>query len=136
MSEQVDLLVSNYPKFSSTEECLEVALRYLLDNKTLIQHIYKAVDRNFFEENLLKVCDYMIRSLMDNVGEGQKLSQADKETLITLYRATFFGLISDWLMRGMKEDVLESFHRMCHLRQGMLEEMLARCVEEKEGASL
>ncbi len=78
----------------------------------------------------------MIRSLMDNVGEGQKLSQADKETLITLYRATFFGLISDWLMRGMKEDVLESFHRMCHLRQGMLEEMLARCVEEKEGASL
>ena len=136
VSEQVDLLVSNYPKFSSTEECLEVALRYLLDNKTLIQHIYKAVDRNFFEENLLKVCDYMIRSLMDNVGEGQKLSQADKETLITLYRATFFGLISDWLMRGMKEDVLESFHRMCHLRQGMLEEMLARCVEEKEGASL
>ena len=108
VSEQVDLLVSNYPKFSSTEECLEVALRYLLNNKTLIQHIYKAVDRNFFEENLLK----------------------------TLYRATFFGLISDWLMRGMKEDVLESFHRMCHLRQGMLEEMLARCVEEKEGASL
>jgi len=136
VSEQVDLLVSNYPKFSSTEECLEVALRYLLDNKTLIQHIYKAVDRNFFEENLLKVCDYMIRSLMDNVGEGQKLSQADKETLITLYRATFFGLISDWFMRGMKEDVLESFHRMCHLRQGMLEEMLARCGEEKEGASL
>ena len=136
VSEQVDLLVTNYPKFSSTEECLEVALRYLLDNKTLIQHIYQAVDRNFFEENLLKVCDYMIRSLVDNVGEGQKLSQADKETLITLYRATFFGLISDWLMRGMKEDVLESFHRMCHLRQGMLEEMLARCGEEKEGASL
>ena len=25
---------------------------------------------------------------------------------------------------------------MCHLRQGMLEEMLARCGEEKEGASL
>ncbi len=25
VSEQVDLLVSNYPKFSSTEECLEVA---------------------------------------------------------------------------------------------------------------
>ena len=121
ISEQVNILVTNYPKFSSTEECLEVALRYLLDNKTLIQHISKAVDRNLFEENLLKACDYMVRSLMDNVGEGWSLSHADKETLITLYRATFFGLISDWLMRGMKEDVLESFHRMCHLRQGMLE---------------
>ncbi len=53
-------------------------------------------------------------------------------TAIRFYRGECFGLIMDWVMRGMPDNVLVYFHQLCTLRQGMTEHLLRRIHTDTE----
>ena len=131
LTDEVDAMMARYTKVDSIEECLGYAIEFALQHKRAALHIYRSVGRDSYVENLLKLCDYLVRTYFAKVEGAAELDAEDYEILVRLYRGQLFGLITEWMMQGMQSDILESFHRVCVLRSGMTEELIQRSLKEK-----
>ena len=116
----------------SLEECLSAVLEKLIANKRRVQNIYCSVNRDVFESALMQVCGYLTGLYVDSAAQGFAISAQDRELVAGFYRGECFGLIMDWVMRGMPDNVLAYFHQLCILRQGMTEHLLRRIHTDTE----
>ena len=48
------------------------------------------------------------------------------------YKCTCFGLITEWIRTGMHANIEQDLHRLCELRKGIPEEIIARCEKSPE----
>ena len=67
-------------------------------------HIYRSVNREMFEQYLMQVSAYFIRSYVDAAFGRVEISAEDRQTIIDYYKCVGFGLVLDWLNSGMNED--------------------------------
>lgn len=116
----------------SLEECLSAVLEKLIANKRRVQNIYCSVNLDVFESALMQVCGYLTGLYVDSAAQGFAISAQDRELVAGFYRGECFGLIMDWVMRGMPDNVLVYFHQLCTLRQGMTEHLLRRIHTDTE----
>ena len=107
-------------------------LEKLIANKRRVQNIYCSVNRDVFESALMQVCGYLTGLYVDSAAQGFAISAQDRELVAGFYRGECFGLIMDWVMRGMPDNVLAYFHQLCTLRQGMTEHLLRRIHTDTE----
>ena len=125
--DKIDALMKKYTDIQIFEECFTAAITDILGDKKLVRHIYYgSPSKEAFERFLLNACDYLVRSYMDIVSAGLNISDSDRNIIVRLYRGECFGFVSEWLLGGMKDDVLLSFHRVCELHSGMMEKVLNR----------
>ena len=106
--------------------CSSAVLEKLIANKRRVQNIYCSVNRDVFESALMQACGYLTGLYVDSAAQGFAISAQDRELVAGFYRGECFGLIMDWVMRGMPDNVLAYFHQLCTLRQGMTEHLLRR----------
>ncbi len=123
IKERLDQMLKNFHGVSLIEDNLNLILHDLIAEKTAIQHIYCSVSRDVFEAAQLQVCDYVVRAYIRELAEQYALSQPDEELLVRFYRGQCFGIITDWMMQGMPEDVFAYLHRICAIRGGFAEEL-------------
>lgn len=126
ITDEAETIMARYPSSDSIEDCLYAALEFALQHRQAALHIYRSVGRDFYTENLLKLCDFLVRGYMGRVAGSAGMDPKDREILIGLYRGQLFGLITEWMMQGMQSDILNDFHRVCQLRAGMIEELIQR----------
>ena len=126
LADQAAALVASYQSVRSLEECLSAVLEKLIANKRRVQNIYRSVNRDVFESALMQVCGYLTGLYVDSAAQGFAISAQDRELVAGFYRGECFGLIMDWVMRGMPDNVPAYFHQLCTLRQGMTEHLLRR----------
>ncbi len=130
--EKTDSLIAQYQEIHSIEECLNIAINYLLENKKYIRHIYSGSSNNStFDRYLLSICDYFVRSSVNAKSTEFDISDEDKDVITILYRGEVYGMISDWLMTGMKENIIAEFNRTCELRRGMVDELFQRAQDSR-----
>ena len=55
--EEAEHLVTEHPTFDSMEACMNTIIDFAMENKTLVMHIYKSVNRDVFEKRLWWVCE-------------------------------------------------------------------------------
>ena len=72
----------------------------------------------------------MVGSYFDTAFAGKALPEADREVLVRFYQCECYGQIVLWMSQGMQADIVEQFRLLCHLRQGMMEEMIDRCCDK------
>ena len=132
LADQAAALVASYQSVRSLEECLSAVLEKLIANKRRVQNIYCSVNRDVFESALMQVCGYLTGLYVDSAAQGFAISAQDRELVAGFYRGECFGLIMDWVMRGMPDNVLVYFHQLCTLRQGMTEHLLRRIHTDTE----
>ena len=130
VKEIIDRIIAEYPTIESYETCLKVAITFALQNKKAIQHIYHSVNRNILEHYLMEMCQYAVTTYINTMFADTKISSSDRELIIRYYKCECFGQVIEWINTGMKEDVLEQFHRLCVLRKGMTEELFRRSAED------
>ena len=58
VKEEIDALVAKYPTINSIDECVSVALKFTLENKRAVLHIYNSVNRDIYERYLMRICEY------------------------------------------------------------------------------
>ena len=131
IKESLDQIIEEYPSISSLEECLMAAVRFAETYKRSILHIYRSVDRDIFERYLWQICEYGVMQYGETVLSGRKIKAEDKAVLLQYYVCECFGQVMFWMESGMKDDIVKSYHRICELEQGKLEEILRRCEEEE-----
>ena len=120
-------IIKNYPSVDSIEQCLEMIIKFGLDNRKAAMHIHNSATRELYEKYLLNVLDYSISKYINLLTEGKSVNEKDKQLIIKLYKCECFGIIIDWMDSGMREDILDDFHRICDLRKGIVEELISRC---------
>lgn len=129
VKEDADRIIQTHATIESFEECLDVALDFALKNRRAVLHVYHSINRDILEGYLLRICQYVVSTYIDTVFAHVPVKEKDKAIIIRFYKCEFFGQILEWLNDGMRDDIRESYHRICELRKGMAEELFRRSAE-------
>ncbi len=120
-------IIAEHPQLNSVEECLEAIIQFSLDNRNAVLHIYRSVNRDLYEQYQWQICQFAVTAYMDGVLKGRRISDTDRQIIIGYVKCVLFGLIMDWLEKGMQKDVQSFAHRICELKLGDLEGMIQHC---------
>ena len=120
MMGEVDELIEKYPTVDSLDQGIEVAIEFVLDNKTTVMHIYHSNQRPIYERCLMKLCRHVTEELVASNIPAEKLTAEDKEFLINYYKCTSFGFIMDWCEGGLKPEYAGSFRNLIAQRKNLL----------------
>lgn len=127
--EDAENIIQEFPSVAMIEDCLNAMIRFALNHKRAVLHIYNSVNRDIYEQYLWKICDHTIEKYMNTILNGRHINEKDENVLRQYFGCVLFGVVSGWLNKGMKEDIQLDFKRIYGLQKGMIEEMILRCEE-------
>lgn len=130
--EELNLLVQKHARVDSMEDCLMIAVDFILKKRRAVLHLYNSNNRDLYERELMNICQYVVATYLDSMLAGKACDARDREILIRSYRCWCFGLLMDWISNGLNEDIKPTLHRLCKLREGSVEMSIARCVKKEE----
>lgn len=128
IQEEAERLITEHPTFGSMESCMNTIIDFAMENKILVMHIYKSVNRDVFEKRLWWVCERVMTRYVDGLIQERTISAQDREIIIAYVKAVSFGLVLGWLETDMTTEIREFNHRMCQLKLGDLDELIEQCV--------
>ena len=132
IAEDTEKVLEECADLHSLEACLTVLLRRIMEHRQAVLHLYASLNRDVYERNLMKQCDYTMRSMVEHLLAGRRVRPEDRELVVALYRDECFGILMRWLMDGMKEDLTVPLRRACQLREGLIEIVLDRCAADAQ----
>lgn len=104
-----------------------IAVDFILKKRRAVLHLYNSSNRDLYERELMNICQYVVETYFDSRLEGQRCDPTDREILVRSYRCWCFGLMMDWISSGLQEDIKPTLKRLCELRDGAIEDSIARC---------
>lgn len=130
VKEEADLVVREHARVDSMEQCLSIAVNFILRNRRAALHMFNSGNRDIYERYLMQTCDEVVKNYLNTAFSDRRVSPQDWEIIAKCYSWQCYGLFIDWLNDGLKEDIQPKLSRMCYLRQGVIEEMFDRCETE------
>lgn len=127
VNEDAERIIQEHPTMESIEDCLNAAIDFALKNRKAVLHIYHSINRDIYEQYQWRVCEHTVTTYVDGILSGRQVSAQDRNVIIDYLKCVCFGFIIGWLETGMQEGIQSRFHRICELKQGDLEQMIARC---------
>lgn len=124
--EEADRIIEAYPTVDSIEMCLDAAFDFAEQNRRAMLHIYNSVNRAIFEHYLWNACEYVVTAYGGVLFADQPISEEDRAVIIRFYKCACFGCVIDFMESGMRGDVRLNVRRICELKKGSLEDMVAR----------
>lgn len=76
----------------------------VLDNKHLIQNVYRALDRKQIESYLDMQTRVLVMSVVEEKAKGMNISEKDKLFIADFFKYAFNGIMLNWIAEDMKED--------------------------------
>lgn len=116
-----DLIAVCLPRMTLAE-CMDAVIQRVAENRRLIMHIYKSMNRDVFERYLWKLSEYIVSAFLSYKLENRVLRETDKKTLFRFYQCEYFGVALGWLESGMNEEVREMVIRIAKVKEGQIEE--------------
>lgn len=123
VKEEAESIIRAYPSVNSIVECFDAVIQFASSKKTPIMHIYRSVNREVFEKNLMMVCEYFVKNYLDVALNENPILEGDKKTIIDYYKCVCFGLAMDWLNQGMPESYIRSIRRIFVLKKDLATEI-------------
>lgn len=127
VEEDAQRIIREYPTVESIEDCLNAIISFALENRKAVMHIYHAINRDIYEQYQWRVCEHTMTAYVDRILAGRSVTEQDRSLVIEYLKCVSFGLLMGWLESGMGDNIQDSFHRLCQLKQGDLERMIAQC---------
>ena len=127
VNEDADRVIREHLSIDSIEACLNAIIGFALENRKAVMHIYNSVNRNLYEQYQWRVCEHAATTYVDGILSGHTIADRDRQMLIQYLKCVGFGVAIGWLESGMQEDIQAWFHRICELKRGDLEMIIARC---------
>ena len=130
VKEDADRIIRSYETIESIEQCLNAIISFSLENRQAVLHIYRSINRDIFEQYQWRVCDYAVTRYIDHILRGRRVSESDRQVLISYVKCLSFGVVIGWLETGLEEDIQQFIHRICQLKQGDLERIIDECEQK------
>ena len=113
-------VIETLPEESTFEETVTAALEEIDSNKRMIYHIYGSSNREFYEKQLMKICDYVTRTYIRSRDYSEKVASKDLEFVISYLKCELFGQLIDWLNHDMSYDLVEHSRILCRMFAGSM----------------
>lgn len=122
--ESADEIISRIPESFSLEEGLTTVLERLVENKRAIRNIWASPDRAFYEQNLMRVCNYVVSRYIAcrSVDLLRTLPEEELALLVDFCQCELFGQVTNWLNQNMSMILW----RMCRRCAGCSRAVLPR----------
>ena len=127
INEDANRVIQEHPSIESVEDCLNAAIRFALENRKAVLHIYHSINRDIYEQYQWRVCEHAVTTYVDGILAGRTVAEPDRKLMIDYLKCMCFGFVVGWLETGMKEVIQSRFHRICELKRGDLDAMITRC---------
>lgn len=113
-------VIENLPKESTFEEKVTAALEEINSNKRMIYHIYGSSNREFYEKQLMKICEHVTRTYIRSRDYSEKVDSKNLEFVINYLKCELFGQLIDWLNHDMSYDIVEHSRVLCRMFAGSM----------------
>lgn len=124
VTEVADEIISSYSSIDSMQTGLKAVLDFVSTKRKAILHIFNSVNRDIFERDLWKVCEYVVIQYLKPILALGHLSDFDQEIIIKFYKCECFGFAMDWLNNGMEEDSQTQIDHFCEFHTRVFEQLL------------
>lgn len=128
LEQKADELIDTRYEPQSAISYIEPILRYGLEHKRAILHIYRYIPRETFLPYLDRSVRYAVDRYFTAKCQGLSVSQEDVACLAHYYKCALVGLLLDWADAGMSEDALEGFKPVYRLLAGTEDTAFERCL--------
>ena len=105
--DQTNSLIEAYPDISSLEECVDVAFHFIVENRRSVNHIYYSLDREVFEQYLMRICEHTVTAWFHKAYEGIPYDEKERELKLRFIQYELFGACIDWMNQGMPQEAIE-----------------------------
>ena len=126
ISDELSGLTHTCSEIPSLDECVNVAFDFALRNKKAVMHIYNSVNRDIYEKSMMKLCEYVVSTYLDTAFGTDAISAGDRAVITRFFKCELYGLFSEWIVCGMKDDMIEDIHRISKLCSGFSDEVIRR----------
>ena len=113
-------VIENLPEESTFEEKVTAALQEINLNKRMIYHIYGSSNREFYEKQLMKICEHVTRTYIRSREYSERVDSQDLEFVISYLKCELFGQLIDWLNHDMSYDIVEHSRILCRMFAGSM----------------
>lgn len=127
INEDANRVIQEHPSIESVEDCLNAAIRFALENRKAVLHIYHSINRDIYEQYQWRVCEHAVTTYVDGILAGRTVAEPDRKLMIDYLKCMCFGFVVGWLETGMQEGIQSRFYRICELKRGDLDAMITRC---------
>lgn len=112
--------VCTFSEGDTLKDGIEIMLKYVVENKRAVYHIWSSVNKASYELKLMEMCEYIIRKYVTFFQYGTTISKEDEELIINFMKCAFFGLLTDWLCHQMSYDIVAHAVRLCQIFDGCI----------------
>ena len=109
---EADEILTRYSEEEQWEEGFLEGLSFLYENKKMIYHIYKTINRGDLDKYLNKVGEVYALRLVNIQAEGLGFSREAVKTAANFYINAFVGTVLRWIENDMKESP-EALAKLC-----------------------
>ena len=99
-------------------EGLSESLKFALENKKAIYHIYNSVNREQLERYLFRLTEDVMEKVVRYEADGLQVDDQDVHYIALFYKHAVVGLVLEWVQRGMKDDHEAIIQRMGQIFDG------------------
>ncbi|WP_330399817.1 TetR/AcrR family transcriptional regulator [Peptostreptococcus faecalis] len=121
----------DYNKSLSWEEVFLAAVKFSLENKKAIYHIYYSIQREELERYIYNVAGHAMSQYVENKNKDINALEMDKEIIVSFYQCALTTMVIQWISNGMKEDPVVIIGRIGRLFNGHIEESLIRSANDR-----
>ena len=86
----------------------------------VIYHIYGSSNREFYEKQLMKICEHVTRTYIRSREYSERVDSKDLEFVISYLKCELFGQLIDWLNHDMSYDIVEHSRILCRMFAGSM----------------
>lgn len=122
---QADELIERYKEAETWEGGFIEGLHILYDNKKIIEHIYKSVNRADLEKFLNEMVYYHTRMVVEKESEGRGYSAKAISLAADFYKNALLGAALNWIGNDMQETPEELAQLYNSVFTGTIESVLS-----------
>lgn len=117
ITEEADSIIAKNSSIDSFENCIHVAISFILENRKAALHLYNSVNRDIFEMYLWKISDHVINRYIDTVKKELPVTEDERKVIVSYYKCLCFGQVIDWMESGLNYDIEDFFRRLIELKK-------------------
>ena len=125
VKEEAEQILEKYPSVSTIVECFDALIEFASHRKRAILHIYRSVNREVFERNLMAVTEFFVSNYVNTALTNEDIGETDKKTVVDYYKCVCFGLVLNWLNTGMTDEYAHEIRRIFLLKKDWAKEFAA-----------
>lgn len=117
VEEEAENIIKKYPSVDSIVNCFDALIEFSSNHKKAIMHIYRSINREVFDQNLMSVSEYLVKKYFQQAFLDLIVTESDRNIITEYYKYVFVGLILGWLNNGMSEQYARDIRKMFSLKK-------------------